>query len=439
MADTLMAGAATVPITPPVGVNLQGYSRKDPCNGVRDPLHARALVLDDGKVRAAVVGIDLIGLEYASVLRIRERVAAQCDVPPGNVMIAASHTHGGPAVMYLAGDPMDWDYIRTVERQIAGAVVVASQRMQPVTIRYDEGSAGFNVNRRVVTPTGTPMLPNPDGVVDRRVRVIRVDGEGFNPLAVLFSYTCHATVLGGTNNRVSGDYPGVAGRTVEQFYGLGTTAIFLPGCFGNIRPNLTTPEGRFRAGSDEEVERIGRTLAAEVVRVSENAALQLQPRPASERGKAKGKRRKGSLSVASEVFRLPYTDLPSERKVKEMGRALGERHDRMRDVPLARRKAGHAVIEIAAIRLGGLSLVTLPGEVMLEIGQQVEAGLNGDVIVLGYTNGNPGYLCTAQSYDEGGYEPTCFFRTYHHPAPFTRETEKILVRTGIKVGKKVSE
>ncbi len=435
MADTLMAGAATVPITPPVGVHLQGYRRETPCTGVRDPLHAKALVVDDGRTRAALVGIDLIGLEYASVLRIREQVAAQCDVPPKRVMIAATHTHGGPAVMYLAGDPMDWDYFRTAERQIAGAVVMAAQRMRPVTVRYGEGSAAFNVNRRVVTPEGTPMLPNPDGVVDRRVRVIRLDGEGPTPMAVLFSYICHATVLGGGNNRVSGDYPGAAQRAVERFYGPDTTAIFLPGCFGNIRPNLTTSEGRFRAGSDEEVERIGQMLAGEVVRASEDAALQLRSAP--ERGKAKGERRKESLSVASEVFRLPYTDLPSERKLREMCRAAGERHDLLRDVPIARRKAGHAVLEIAAIRLGGLSLVTLPGEVMLEIGQQVEAGLSGNVIVLGYTNGNPGYLCTAQSYDEGGYEPTCFFRTYHHPAPFTRETEKILVRTGIKVGKKV--
>lgn len=140
--------------------------------------------------------------------------------------------------------------------------------------------------------------------------------------------------------------------------------------------------------------------------------------------------------MASEVFRLPYMDLPSERKVREMCRAAGPRYEQWRDVPLSRRKRGYAVLEITALGIGDISIVALPGEVMLEIGQQVEAGLGGNVIVLGYTNGNPGYLCTERSYDEGGYEPTCFFRTYHHPAPFTRETERILVRTGIRVGKR---
>ena len=81
----------------------------------------------------------------------------------------------------------------------------------------------------------------------------------------------------------------------------------------------------------------------------------------------------------------------------------------------------------------------MPGEVMLEIGQQVEAELDGDVIVLGYTNGNPGYLCTRASNDEGGYESNSFFRTYLHPAKFTRETEKTLVRTGIRIGKKIAD
>ena len=142
--------------------------------------------------------------------------------------------------------------------------------------------------------------------------------------------------------------------------------------------------------------------------------------------------------MASEAFQLPYMDLPSERKVREMCRAAGERHDGLRDVPLDRRRRGYAVLEVGAVRVGEIVLVTLPGEVMLEIGQQVEAGLGGNALALGYTNGNPGYLCTDRSYDEGGYEPTCFFRTYHHPAPFVRETEQILVRTGIRVGKKAA-
>jgi hypothetical protein len=188
-----------------------------------------------------------------------------------------------------------------------------------------------------------------------------------------------------------------------------------------VRPHLTSKDGRFRAGSEEDLERIGRSLAGEVVKVAEG--IRTRPNP--------------DLAAASSVFRLPYTGLPSERKIRDLSREAGERHRILQPLVLERRRRGHAVLEISGLRIGDLSLVTLPGEVMLEIGQQVEAGLPGRTMVLGYTNGNPGYLCTAASYPQGGYEPTCFFRTYHHPAPFTIDTERILVRTGIRVGRKL--
>jgi hypothetical protein len=219
---------------------------------------------------------------------------------------------------------------------------------------------------------------------------------------------------------------------VEEIYGRETTAIFLPGCFGNVRPHLIRPDGRFRAGTDEELQRIGRSLATEVVRVSENSVLPFLAPPWEK------KAGRNTLAAASSKFRLPYMDLPSNRKLKEMCRNQGTRYIGWYPLYLARKKQGYATLEISALRIGEITLVSLPGEIMLEIGQQVEAGLEGNVIALGYTNGNAGYLCTERAYDEGGYEPTCFFRTYLHPAPFTRETEKILVRTGIRTGKKVA-
>jgi hypothetical protein len=50
---------------------------------------------------------------------------------------------------------------------------------------------------------------------------------------------------------------------------------------------------------------------------------------------------------------------------------------------------------------------------------------------MGYTNANPGYLCTARAMAEGGYEPTCYLTSYHHPAPFTPDTEERLRRAAL--------
>ena len=71
-----------------------------------------------------------------------------------------------------------------------------------------------------------------------------------------------------------------------------------------------------------------------------------------------------------------------------------------------------------------------PDEVFAEIGFQIEETIPGPALVLGYSNGNVGYLCTQSSYAEGGYEPSFSWMLYVHPAPFEPTNEHRLVQAG---------
>jgi neutral ceramidase len=413
----LRAGTARVTITPPVGIPLQGYDRGRPSEGIRDDLYARALVLERGDVRVALVCADVIGLEPASVSRTRDLIQDATGIPGTAVCLACSHTHAGPAVMLVCRrDPPDPDYTRTLERAMAGAVAMAARYTQPVvSVTHGEGRCGFNVNRRLLTPNGVVMRPNPEGPQDRRVQVVRLAGEGAAPPAVLFRYACHPTSLTGGNFRFSGDYPGGAARAIESLFGGGTMAFFLPGCFGDLRPHLTTPDGNFRGATDAELDRLGRVLGAEVVRVAEECASDAPAGAVDDR-----------LAAAAEPLALPYVDLPSAGALQ---RAIEEAEmEPFAAEILARRERGEVRVEVQAIRLGPVMLIALPGEVMNGIGAAIERSLEPTAIVMGYTNANPGYLCTAEAMAEGGYEPTCFMTSYHHPAPFTSETERLLAR-----------
>src|SRR3954454_1225837 len=86
-ADQLKAAAASCEITPPSGFPMWGYAaRKDaPSLGALDPLKARALVLDVGDERLAVVSLDLGRPPTRDhTAAIREKVKA---VGVGHVML----------------------------------------------------------------------------------------------------------------------------------------------------------------------------------------------------------------------------------------------------------------------------------------------------------------------------------------------------------------
>ncbi|MBI3972104.1 MAG: neutral/alkaline non-lysosomal ceramidase N-terminal domain-containing protein [Chloroflexi bacterium] len=450
----MRAGVAKVCITPPVGTWQGGYgARTRPCEGVHDDLYARALVFAEGGggagagSRVAIASADLVGLDRDSVQRVRRRVQELTGGPSGGraiaperVLIVTSHTHGGPSTLDLAraddgsapSQLADPDYLVVAEKAIAGAVAFAARDLRPATLFLGEGSAGFHVNRRLPTLAGMAMRPNPNGVADRRVGVLRVahasapDGP---PLAVVFHLACHATAVGGQNYSITADWPGAAAAFVEQAYGgdggasphgtqPATVALFLPGCGGNVRPNFATPEGRFRSATWEELASLGRTLGGEIVRAAEQAAP------------LDGVAGAGDLGAAAVNVRLPFATLP-DRATLEM-EAGGSGRDRTWAQALRRRlEAGglppDVEAEVQVLKLGALRLAAMPGEVFVEIGLHVRQALGEPSWALGYANGvYLGYVPTAAALVEGGYEPGAY-RYFHYPAPLGPQTEDRLV------------
>ncbi len=440
----LLAGVVSVDVTPPVGIWQCGYgARTRPSERIRDDLRATALTLEvDGK-RAAIVAVDVIALDRPSVATIRRQVSEQAGISPERVLIACSHTHGGPVTMPLASQPGDDDYVRVLEKDIAGAIVMASRQMVPARLAYGDGHVGFSINRRVMTPSGVQMLPNPAGAIDRRMRVLRVDAsddERDEPLAVLFAVCCHPTCLGANNYAISADYAGAARRTIEHLYHGRTRALFLPGAFGNVRPRLLDERGRFRGATDVELERIGRAVGAEAVRVAEElsgiprAPGELTPRWNGDRG----------LDGATQDVTLHFRRIPSR---DELLASDPSRNDGWAKRLLAKLDQHGSLpteepCEVQVLRLGPFLITSIAGELAVEIAQGIEARLAprdgvDAAIILGYSNGTSGYLCTAQQYAEGGYESGTAHIPYHRPAPFADDTEALLADAAVTLADQV--
>ena len=148
-ADTLKAGVARRVVTPPVQVPYLTSSAKGthaPFGGVHDDLHARALVLDDGRRSLALLAVDAIGYDNAVLgpgrdftRELRERVAAKTGLEPGSIILAASHTHSAPETIGLTpfravANVPDW--IESHLDDLAATVVEAWGRRMPVRVRF---------------------------------------------------------------------------------------------------------------------------------------------------------------------------------------------------------------------------------------------------------------------------------------------------------------
>ncbi len=88
----LLAGAAELVISPPVGAPTLGTIQRS--TGVHDDLYARALVLNDGRKRVAILSLDLIGMDFALADQIRGAIAARTGI--AIALVHCTHNHSAP-------------------------------------------------------------------------------------------------------------------------------------------------------------------------------------------------------------------------------------------------------------------------------------------------------------------------------------------------------
>ncbi len=430
----LRIGASAIDITPPVGTALDGYGgRTDVSLGVHDPLFARCLFLDDGQSPLAIVVCDLIGVGRGLVARARELIAERPGIPTGNVLIAATHTHAGPAGIRGEGEPV---LVEDVARKIAGAVRVAHRNAAEGALKYGTtGLSSIGQNRR-----------QPDWPIDHRLDVLAADTPDGRNIATVARYACHPTTMERDNLDITAEWPGEACRVMEQVIGGGTTGIYLQGACGNINPAWMWQ--RF-----DQVHRVGSIVGAKAAALSQELRPlginhqahnirwdELTPKPV-ESGVLVGE---APLRSATVNFDAPYRSGPEDDQMerlvanleREQAAAAGDarrevtaRLTRARGerVALARiRQRGPARREeVQAMRLGeGLFLVALPGEVFVETGEAIRArsGL-ANLLVVTYANDYPGYFCRPEAYEQGGYEAGV--------TPFAPQADMMLIEAAV--------
>ena len=419
--SVLLAGAARMVITPPVGVPLSGYfvaeGRKETARDVHDDLYTRALVLNDGERTIAIVTNDLIGLGDEEVAMVRAIVQRETAIASECLIIACTHTHSGPIVhpfphSNLVPGQADEDYFHLLPRLIASTIIMAQRRQRPARIGAGTGTCFININRREILPDGTlrglPFLgKNPGGITDREVGVLRVDDATTGmPLAVLLSYACHPVVLG-PNLEISADYVGYAINFIEHTLGDNVVALFANGAQGDMNAIV-------HPGTYVDAERLGIMLGAETVQVALGSQMHedVQIRTATRRTElslnpaAAPERQHDYIAFLEREYQRFIADGNTSRAWDiEMRLAVANYRRYVREGMTQ----SFVPAEVTAFGLTGngvsIGLVSEPAELFCTYGLQTRAQSPfATTLVLGLANGMIGYVPTSNVYTEGGYE-----------------------------------
>ncbi len=428
LADSpLRAGASTSNITPEIGREVIGGFVPFPSKHIHDELHARCLVLDDGQTRLALVVCDLLGIDRVVSSEARKRIAQREGIPPECVMISATHTHSASSALGDERWKLDQaadDYQSFVASRIADGVTRAIHNLRPAEIAFGTAQAPEHVfNRRWIMKPGTapvnpfgevdivkmnppvasPNLVEPAGPVDPTVRFLAVREPDGKPISLFAAYSLH--YVGGTDpGHVSADYFAVFCEHLKDRLTAGRgddsdsppfVAMIANGTSGDIN-NINFRQQRPRMAPYQQMRVVGRDIAEKVHDAMES--LEYRDR----------------ISLAA-AYREPTIDwrkpTAKQRQWAEATLAAGSTSEK--DLPFIYAERATwldeypdtTTIPLQVLRIGDVTIGTMPFEVFCEIGLEFSAqcpGGHGFLVELAH--GSFGYLPSPRHFRLGGYE-----------------------------------
>ena len=369
-------GVAVREITPAAPTPMWGYgARHDRLSeGTLDPLWAKAIVIESGQGKLAIVGLDLgRGPTPAMMTRIRQAVA-----PRGiaHLLICGSHTHHGP-VIELTDQPGagkgKFDaavaYARALPDLIAAAILEADDHRRPARMAVAARDVGLNRNRHTKRPTRP---------TDPRLTVIRFDGVDDRPMAVLVHYTAHPVLTPGDLLKFSADYPGHLQRRVEDT--LKVPCLFIQGAAGD--QSADPPDGK------RDPKSYGSLLGDHVLALVKELKTS-SPKQTSLAGTIERHQFATRVNFKSSITTLLYSRSFFPELIKNYTEEFAQG---MRP-------------EVTTVLLNGeLAIVGIPGEPFCQHALRLrERAYLPTVLVFGYCNGHLLYFPTIEAASEGGY------------------------------------
>ena len=422
----LQAGAAAVDISPTqFPLNMPGLFRANMADRCHDPLHSRALVLDDGTTRLAMVLVDNIGVAPELIEEAKELASKETGIPTDKMLICSTHTHSAVRTLgHTKGRPAaEVAYRKIILDGMVASIVQADVALQPAAV----GAAAHPLpeevgNRRwylkpgkmprnpfgkfdkvKMNPGSNPdVLDRPAGPTDPDVTILSVRDKKGKPLALWANYSLHYVGYI-PKGQISADYFGEFARLMPSRLRAGEhfVAMLTNGTSGDIN-NLPFLKLRPPREPFEQV----RLVAAKTADAAWFAHRKIEKHRCDVKLGMRQReidlkyRRPTEEEVAEAKKVLAVTD---EQEIKKLPRLA--QHYARNTVHAAQRKEDTLTVKVQTIRIGDFAICTIPFEVFAEIGLDLKKRSPFPrTMVISAANGRYGYLPTPEQHKLGGYE-----------------------------------
>jgi neutral ceramidase len=428
------AGASTANISPSLGEGIAGGWMPLPlATHIHDELHARSLVLDDGKVQLVIMVVDNVELPREVFDATKQLITEETSIPKERIMMSSTHTHSStwagheinppePSMSIRSNSagqypkPLD-DYQHFVVRRMADGVRIALNNLEPARIGWGSGSVSQHVfNRRwklkapVINPFGVaemvqmnpgianPNLLEPAGPIDPEVSFLSVQSLKGKPIAILANYSLHY-VGGVPKGHISADYFALFADRLQELLkadrqDIPFVGIMSNGTEGDINNiDFRGPVAQYPPYSKMKL--VASDVAQEVFRVYQNLNYKEWVPLGAAQMELTLDVRKPDLQLQSWAEKAMQKSKPDHA----MEKVFAERTIQMKEWP------EKIDVILQTFKVGDLGIAGIPFEVFAETGLEIKARSPfKKSFTIGLANGGYGYLPTPEQHQLGGYE-----------------------------------
>jgi neutral ceramidase len=441
-AETLQAGTAAIETSPEVfPVRL----RSGKSHLVHDPLHARAIAFQNGEGRAVITLIDAIGIGREETDEVKARAAEITGWKPEEMLISATHSHTTPK----AGgeDPGSVAYKHKRFDGMLNAITTAIANLEPATVGFGSHDEPSEVRNRRWHMAPGKMPPNPYGEfdtvkmnpgmknlikpaapIDPEICVINVRNRKNKPLGLIANYALHYVggmpkynIDGKEMGAASADYFGEFSRLMPSRLSYNPPKNFVAmmtngtsGDINNIPFKISRPP---REGFEQ-----CRIVATKAADAAWHATREMEYTDSP------------LIATRQREIKLTYREVNASQVTKALSTLKGIKEKGDEAFPKKAAQYARQIVNfeerrppepvlIQAIRIGDQAIVSLPFEVLVEIGLELkEKSPFKHTFVIELANGSYGYLPPPNQHKLGGYE------TWLGTSRFVPESSVLLVK-----------